>query len=107
MSLEEKFKALMKSYQSSSSSNQELINQNEYLRQQLREASKHSILLLNPIKEMRARLKVIILSSQVKKMFKEGQDMREDQLKIQMIFKLILERSKASYTLKNSLTGLL
>jgi len=35
MSLEEKFEALMKSYQAVSSSNEELKNQNEYLRKQL------------------------------------------------------------------------
>jgi len=40
MTLEEKFEALMKSYQSVSSSNQELKNQNEYLGRQLRELLK-------------------------------------------------------------------
>jgi len=40
ITLEEKFDALIKSYQSVSSSNQELKNQNEYLIHQLREALK-------------------------------------------------------------------
>jgi len=40
MILEDKFEALKKNYQSISSSNQELKNQNEYLRLQLGEATK-------------------------------------------------------------------
>ena len=110
MSLKEKFEALMKSYQSISSSNQELKNQNEYLKQQLREAmkqtKKHSILLLILAKEMRVRLIVIILNQQVKKMFQECQDMREDRLNIQVILELIFQNSRASSILKNSLTSL-
>jgi len=70
MLLEEKFEAPPKSYQSIFSSNQELKNQNEYLRQQLEEAMKqsqrHLILLLNPAKEMKVRPKVITPNQQVK-----------------------------------------
>ena len=40
MSLEEKFEALMKSYQTIASSNLELVNQNTYLRCQIEENKK-------------------------------------------------------------------
>ena len=40
MSVEEKFEALMKSYQTISASNQELLQQNEYLKKELRKSMK-------------------------------------------------------------------
>jgi len=71
MSLEQKFEALMKTYQSISSSNQELKNQNEYLRRKLGEALKQKKKLLNlqlsPTKEMKVKLKLMRPNQKVRK----------------------------------------